>query len=41
MIEESGVNYVLCRFAFGDIARDDEALQSARLFTSEVMPAFQ
>ena len=39
-IEESRVNYVLCRFAFGDIARD-EALQSVRLFTREVMPAFQ
>ncbi len=40
MIDESGVNYILCRFAFGDLARD-EALQSVRLFTSEVMPAFQ
>ncbi len=40
MIAESGVNYLLCRFAFGDVARD-EALQSIRLFTAEVMPAFQ
>ncbi len=38
-IDESGVTYVLCRFAFGDISRD-EALQSVRLFTREVMPAF-
>ena len=40
MIEQSGVNYLLCRFAFGDIARD-EALQSIRLFAREVMPAHQ
>ncbi|MCL2430330.1 MAG: LLM class flavin-dependent oxidoreductase, partial [Alphaproteobacteria bacterium] len=40
MIAEAGVNYLLCRFAFGDITRD-EALQSVRLFTREVMPAFQ
>ena len=36
---EAGVNYVLCRFAFGDIA-EDEARQSARLFASDVMPQF-
>lgn len=40
MITEAGINYLLCRFAFGDIARD-EALQSVRLFVREVMPAFQ
>lgn len=40
MIEEGGINYLLCRFAFGDIARD-EALQSIRLFTAEVMPVLQ
>jgi alkanesulfonate monooxygenase SsuD/methylene tetrahydromethanopterin reductase-like flavin-dependent oxidoreductase (luciferase family) len=39
MAAEGGVNYLLCRFAFGDITRD-EALQSIRLFTTEVMPAF-
>ncbi len=37
-VASGGVNYLLCRFAFGDIGRD-EALQSVRLFTSEVMPA--
>jgi len=39
-ILESGVNYMLCRFAFGDIA-EDEALQSARLFARDVMPQFR
>lgn len=39
MVEAGGVNYLLCRFAFGDIERE-EALQSVRLFTREVMPAF-
>jgi len=38
-IEAAGVNYLLCRFAFGDIA-EDEALQSVRLFSRDVMPAF-
>ncbi len=36
---ESGVNYVLCRFAFGDMTRD-EALRSVDLFAREVMGAF-
>lgn len=36
---DSGVNYVLCRFAFGDMARD-EALRSVDLFAQEVMEAF-
>ena len=40
MIDDGGINYLLCRFAFGDIGRE-EALQSIRLFTREVMPAFQ
>jgi len=36
-IDASGVNYVACRFAFGDIAFE-EARRSVELFTSEVMP---
>lgn len=36
---ESGVNYVLCRFAFGDIARE-EAERSVELFAREVMGEF-
>ncbi len=36
---ESGVNYVLCRFAFGDMAAE-AALRSVELFAREVMPAF-
>jgi len=39
MVAEGGVNYVLCRFAFGDIAAD-EAENSARLFARDVMPNF-
>jgi len=37
-IDEGGLNYLLCRFAFGDITRD-EALQSVQLFARHVMPA--
>jgi alkanesulfonate monooxygenase SsuD/methylene tetrahydromethanopterin reductase-like flavin-dependent oxidoreductase (luciferase family) len=37
-IDEGGPNYLLCRFAFGDITCD-EALQSVRLFASHVKPA--
>jgi alkanesulfonate monooxygenase SsuD/methylene tetrahydromethanopterin reductase-like flavin-dependent oxidoreductase (luciferase family) len=37
-IDEGGLNYLLCRFAFGDITAD-EALQSVRLFASQVKPA--
>lgn len=37
-IAESGVNYFLCRFAFGDITRE-ETLRSVELFAQEVMPA--
>lgn len=39
-IEEAGLNYLLCRFAFGDIACD-EALHSIDLFTRHVMPALK
>jgi alkanesulfonate monooxygenase SsuD/methylene tetrahydromethanopterin reductase-like flavin-dependent oxidoreductase (luciferase family) len=38
-IDEGGLNYLLCRFLFGDMHRD-AALQSVRLFAREVMPAF-
>ena len=36
-IDAGGLNYLLCRFAFGDIAAD-EALHSVDLFTRHVMP---
>jgi len=36
-IDEAGLNYLLCRFAFGDIT-GDEALNSIDLFTRQVMP---
>jgi alkanesulfonate monooxygenase SsuD/methylene tetrahydromethanopterin reductase-like flavin-dependent oxidoreductase (luciferase family) len=36
-IDAGGLNYLLCRFAFGDIAAD-EALHSLDLFASRVMP---
>jgi alkanesulfonate monooxygenase SsuD/methylene tetrahydromethanopterin reductase-like flavin-dependent oxidoreductase (luciferase family) len=36
-IDEAGLNYMLCRFAFGDIS-GDEALNSIDLFTRKVMP---
>lgn len=36
-IDEAGLNYLLCRFAFGDIT-GDEALNSIDLFTRLVMP---
>lgn len=38
-IEAGGLNYLLCRFAFGDIM-PAEAMQSVNLFTREVMPDF-
>jgi alkanesulfonate monooxygenase SsuD/methylene tetrahydromethanopterin reductase-like flavin-dependent oxidoreductase (luciferase family) len=37
-IDEGGLNYLLCRFAFGDITAD-EALQSVELFSRHVQPA--
>ncbi|WP_428490969.1 LLM class flavin-dependent oxidoreductase [Rhodopila sp.] len=36
-VDEAGLNYLLCRFAFGDIT-GDEALNSIDLFTRKVMP---
>ena len=37
-IAELGVNYFLCRFAFGDMTRE-ESMRSVELFAREVMPA--
>jgi alkanesulfonate monooxygenase SsuD/methylene tetrahydromethanopterin reductase-like flavin-dependent oxidoreductase (luciferase family) len=39
-IEASGVTYLLCRLAFGDMAYE-EAACSAGLFAREVMPALR
>jgi alkanesulfonate monooxygenase SsuD/methylene tetrahydromethanopterin reductase-like flavin-dependent oxidoreductase (luciferase family) len=39
-LAETGCNYVVGQFAFGDMTRD-EALHSIALFTSEVMPALR
>jgi alkanesulfonate monooxygenase SsuD/methylene tetrahydromethanopterin reductase-like flavin-dependent oxidoreductase (luciferase family) len=39
-IDESGVNYVACRFAFGNLTFE-EARHSVELFASEVMPRLQ
>ena len=36
-IGDAGLNYLLCRFAFGDVTHD-EALQSTQLFARDVMP---
>src|SRR5437764_15232921 len=36
-VDESGVNYIACRFAFGDITFD-EARRSIELFAEQVMP---
>ena len=36
-IDEGGLNYLLCRFAFGDITAD-EAIQSVELFARKVKP---
>jgi alkanesulfonate monooxygenase SsuD/methylene tetrahydromethanopterin reductase-like flavin-dependent oxidoreductase (luciferase family) len=39
LIETAGLNYVLCRFAFGDVL-PEESLQSVQLFAREILPAF-
>ena len=39
-ISQSGVNYLLCRFAFGDLTLA-ESKRSVELFSSEVMPHFK
>jgi alkanesulfonate monooxygenase SsuD/methylene tetrahydromethanopterin reductase-like flavin-dependent oxidoreductase (luciferase family) len=38
-ISQSGANYLLCRFAFGDLTLA-ESQQSIDLFAAEVMPHF-
>lgn len=40
VIRESGMNYMLCVFSFGDLAAQ-VALRSLRLFTTGVMPRLQ
>ena len=39
-VDESEVNYVACRFAFGDLTFE-EALRSVELFAAEVMPGLR
>jgi alkanesulfonate monooxygenase SsuD/methylene tetrahydromethanopterin reductase-like flavin-dependent oxidoreductase (luciferase family) len=39
-IEESGCNYYVPRFAYGNLTHE-ESVRSLELFTSEVMPHFQ
>ena len=39
-IQETGANYLMARFAFGNIPLDRE-LRSVQLFASEVLPAFR
>ena len=36
-INDAGLNYLLCRFAFGDVTHD-EAMQSTKLFASQIIP---
>ncbi len=38
-VEQGGINYLLCRFAFGDISYD-EAAASVNRFRDDVLPAF-
>ena len=38
-IGQAGVNYLLCRFAFGDLSLQ-ESMRSLELFARDVMPAF-
>ena len=40
MISDSGLNYLLCRFAFGDMSLA-ESVRSANLFAEHVMPALR
>jgi alkanesulfonate monooxygenase SsuD/methylene tetrahydromethanopterin reductase-like flavin-dependent oxidoreductase (luciferase family) len=37
-LAESGANYFVCRFAFGDLSFD-EAQRSLKLFVDQIMPA--
>jgi alkanesulfonate monooxygenase SsuD/methylene tetrahydromethanopterin reductase-like flavin-dependent oxidoreductase (luciferase family) len=38
-IGQSGVNYLLCRFAFGDLTLQ-ESLRSVEMFSQDVQPHF-
>lgn len=38
-VDEAGVNYLLCRLAFGDLPKET-SLQSVALLQQEIMPAF-
>ncbi len=40
MVADSGITYLLCRFAFGDL-KLDAGLRSVALFADEVMPALR
>jgi alkanesulfonate monooxygenase SsuD/methylene tetrahydromethanopterin reductase-like flavin-dependent oxidoreductase (luciferase family) len=39
-LAETGANYLVCRFAFGDLTLA-ESLRSLELFTRQVMPALR
>ena len=39
-IAESGANYLVCRFAFGDLSLS-ESMRSLELFQRHVMPALR
>jgi alkanesulfonate monooxygenase SsuD/methylene tetrahydromethanopterin reductase-like flavin-dependent oxidoreductase (luciferase family) len=39
-VQESGANYFVARFAYGNLTHD-ESVRSLKLFTAEVMPHFQ
>jgi len=39
-LEQSGANYMMVRFAYGDLTHE-ESVRSLQLFSSEVMPHFQ
>jgi alkanesulfonate monooxygenase SsuD/methylene tetrahydromethanopterin reductase-like flavin-dependent oxidoreductase (luciferase family) len=40
LVEATGVNYVICSFAWGDLTLD-QSLRSLQLFAKHVLPAFQ
>jgi hypothetical protein len=39
-LDQSGANYVIVRFAYGDLTHE-ESMRSLELFANEVMPHFQ
>ena len=40
LAEESGVNYLVCRMAFGDLSYEESA-RTVELLTQEVLPALK